>query len=284
MIEVKNAFFSYDYSETTSSEDSFVLKGVDFTANDGEFVAVIGPNGSGKSTLAKLLNGMELPIKGGVFVDGIDSRDDEHIFDVRRNVGMVLQNPDNQIISTIVEEDVAFGPENLGIPPEEIRRRVDWALETVGMSEFKLHEPHKLSGGQKQRIAIAGILAMQPKYIVLDESTAMLDPQGRREVLETVEQLNKKNGMGVILITHYMEEAARADRIVVMQDGLPVLSGTPREIFSQAEQLKKIKLDVPQPTEFCEKLRQNGVDLPLGVLDVDECVKQISKILEGVKA
>ena len=261
-----------------------VLRDVDLTIPNGQFVALLGHNGSGKSTLAKHFNALNLPTGGQVLVREWDTADEEHVYDIRRTVGMVLQNPDNQLVSTIVEEDVAFGPENLGLPPEEIRRRVDDALRAVDMYEYRTHAPHKLSGGQKQRIAIAGVLAMQPDCLVLDEPTAMLDPQGRREVLDTIRRLNREGGMTIVLITHYMEEAVLADRVVVMNDGHIWMDGTPREVFSQVRALKQVELDVPQPTELCERLREAGVPLPEGVLTPKACVDAIAALLEERKA
>ncbi len=248
MIEVKN--LSYKYEERTA------LDGINLTINDGEFVAIIGANGSGKSTLAKNLNGLLLPTAGSVVVDGIDTRDD--VWTVRSKVGMVFQNPDNQIVGAIVEDDVAFGPENLGVEPTEIRRRVDEALSTVGMLEYKNFSPSKLSGGQKQRVAIAGVLAMQTKCIVFDEATAMLDPRGRSEVLSTIEELNAR-GMTIVLITHYMEEATRASKVVVMDGGRIARCGTAREIFSDAKFLKKVGLEVPTAVELGARLRLKNI-------------------------
>lgn len=262
--------------ENAPAQPVMVLDGVDLAIRQGEFIALLGHNGSGKSTLAKHFNAMLLPAGGTVLVREMNTADEEKKYEIRRTVGMVLQNPDNQLVSTIVEEDVAFGPENLGIEPAEIRRRVDDALKTVGMYDYRAHAPHKLSGGQKQRVAIAGILAMQPDCLVLDEPTAMLDPKGRREVLDTVSRLNKERGMTVVLITHYMEEAARADRVVVMDDGKIRMQGTPREVFSQVEALRAIELDVPQPTELCWELRRRGVPLPDGVLTAEECAEALA--------
>ena len=257
-----------------------VLRDVDLTIPNGQFVALLGHNGSGKSTLAKHFNALNLPTGGQVLVREWDTADETHVYDIRRTVGMVLQNPDNQLVSTIVEEDVAFGPENLGLPPEEIRRRVDDALRAVDMYEYRTHAPHKLSGGQKQRIAIAGVLAMKPDCLVLDEPTAMLDPQGRREVLTTIRRLNREGGMTIVLITHYMEEAVLADRVVVMNDGHIWMDGTPKEVFSQVHALKQVELDVPQPTELCARLREAGVPLPEGILTPEACVDAIAALLE----
>ena len=259
-----------------------VLKGLDLTIPAGEFAAVLGHNGSGKSTLAKHFNAILLPTEGDVVVCGINTKDEDRLFDIRQQVGMVFQNPDNQIVATIVEEDVAFALENLGVPPEEIRRRVDEALKAVDMYEYREHAPHQLSGGQKQRVAIAGILAMRPDFIILDEPTAMLDPQGRREVLRTVKELNRDFGTTVILITHYMDEAVQAGRVVIIDDGRILRDGTPKEVFTQVELLKSVGLDVPQVTELVYELRKAGVDLPLDILTEDECYEALKKLLTAV--
>lgn len=259
-----------------------VLKGLDLTIPAGEFAAVLGHNGSGKSTLAKHFNAILLPTEGDVVVCGINTKDEDRLFDIRQQVGMVFQNPDNQIVATIVEEDVAFALENLGVPPEEIRRRVDEALKAVDMYEYREHAPHQLSGGQKQRVAIAGILAMRPDFIILDEPTAMLDPQGRREVLRTVKELNRDFGTTVVLITHYMDEAVQAERVVVIDDGRILRDGTPKEVFTQVELLKSVGLDVPQVTELVYELRKAGVDLPLDILTEDECYEALKKLLTAV--
>ncbi len=284
IITAQDVRFIYDNGAedpgAAPQDPVMVLDGVSLAVRQGEFVALLGHNGSGKSTLAKHFNAMLLPTGGTVLVRDMNTADEEKKYEIRRTVGMVLQNPDNQLVSTIVEEDVAFGPENLGIEPAEIRRRVDDALKTVGMYDYRTHAPHKLSGGQKQRVAIAGILAMQPDCLVLDEPTAMLDPQGRREVLDTVSRLNKERGMTVVLITHYMEEAARADRVVVMDDGQIRMEGTPREVFSRVEELRAIELDVPQPTELCYELRRRGVPLPDGILTAEECADAIALFME----
>lgn len=277
MIDAQKVTFSYTSEEEVPRE---VLHGVSLTVEKGNFVALLGHNGSGKSTMAKMFNALLLPSGGVVLVEAMDTADEDRKYDVRRTVGMVLQNPDNQLVSTVVEEDVAFGPENLGVPPAEIRERVEAALRAVDMWEFRSHAPHKLSGGQKQRVAIAGVLAMQPRCLVLDEPTAMLDPQGRREVMDTVRRLNREQGMTVVLITHYMEEAAKADRVVVMDGGRIVIDGTPREVFSQVEQMRELQLDVPQPTELCWLLRQQGVALPPDVLTVEECVEALASLME----
>ena len=270
MIEIENLKFSYD-------EDGvkLAIKDVTLKIKKGQFVAVLGHNGSGKSTLAKHLNGINLPSGGKVYVEGLDTSDEKNLWDIRSKVGMVFQNPDNQIVATVVEEDVAFGPENLGLPPEEIRKRVDFALESVDMTEFAHHSPANLSGGQKQRISIAGIIAMTPDYIVLDEPTAMLDPKGRKEVIETVKALNKTQNITVILITHYMEEAAQADRVIVMDGGVVVVDDTPQMAFANVALLKSIGLHVPQVTELMFRLRRNGVKVRHDLLTVDECAQEI---------
>ena len=276
MITAQGVTFQYD---TPEEAPRLVLEGIDLSIEKGSFVALLGHNGSGKSTLAKHFNAMLLPTGGRVLVEGIDTAEEEQKYEIRRMVGMVLQNPDNQLVSTIVEEDVAFGPENLGVPPEEIRRRVDDALRAVDMYDYREHAPDKLSGGQKQRVAIAGILAMQPDCIVLDEPTAMLDPKGRREVLDTIHRLNRERGMTVVLITHYMDEAAGADRVVVMDEGRILMDAAPRQVFARVEELRAVELDVPQPTELCHLLRKAGVPLPEDVLTVEECVSALSLLL-----
>lgn len=272
MISIKNLSFKYDYEDENAKQ---ILKDIDLEIKEGEFLALLGHNGSGKSTLAKLINGLLIPGEGDVLVDGMNTKNEEEIWNIRRNAGMVFQNPDNQLVATIVEDEVAFGPENLGIEPAEIRKRVDKALEDVGMSDYKKNAPHLLSGGQKQRVAIAGILAMSPKYIILDEPTAMLDPSGRREVIDTLVKLNKEENKTIILITHYMEEAAISDRVVVMEDGNIVLSGKPREVFSQVEEIKKLGLDVPQVTELAYELKKDGIEISTEVLNIQEMVKEI---------
>ena len=251
---------------------------VDVDIKKGDFVAILGHNGSGKSTFAKQINGILMPTGGTVLVSGMDTRDEDHIWDVRKTAGMVFQNPDNQIIGNVVEEDVGFGPENLGVPTDEIWRRVDESLEAVGMTAFRLQSPNKLSGGQKQRVAIAGVMAMKPQCIILDEPTAMLDPNGRKEVIRTVRELNKSQGVTVLLITHYMEEATWADRIIVMDDGKIVMDGKPREIFSKVRQLKECGLDVPQATELAYELKEAGMPLPEGILSREELVLELGKI------
>lgn len=275
LIELKNVTFTYDGDDEEEKRQS-ALTDIDLTINKGEFVAVLGHNGSGKSTLAKLCNAVYEPTDGTVTVKGIVSGSEENDDKIRRVVGMVFQNPDNQIVATIVEDDVAFGPENLGIEPKEIRKRVDDALKSVNMYELRHREPHKLSGGQKQRVAIAGVLAMQTECIVLDEPTAMLDPMGRAEVMSTVHRLNKELGITVVLVTHFMEEAVGADRIVVMDSGRIVMDGTPAEVFSQTDKVRECGLDIPQPTELCRLL-----GLGNAVLSVDECVERIAAMLGG---
>ena len=244
--------------------------------NDGEFVAVLGHNGSGKSTFAKLMNGILLPSDGTVYIADMKTNDEEHLWDVRKTAGMVFQNPDNQIIGNVVEEDVGFGPENMGVPTEEIWERVDKSLEAVGMTAYRLQSPNKLSGGQKQRVAIAGVMAMKPRCIVLDEPTAMLDPNGRREVIKTIHELNQQEGITVLLITHYMEEVIDADRVVVMDGGHVVMDGTPKEVFSRVNELKKYRLDVPQVTELADELKQAGMELPDGILTIEELVDELA--------
>ena len=260
---------------TYPGDEFETLHGIDLEIKEGSFVAVLGHNGSGKSTLAKLMNAILLPSSGKVYVDGIDTSDEARLLDVRRTVGMVFQNPDNQIVANVVEDDVAFAPENLGVEPAEIRRRVDEALRTVGMYEYRLHAPHLLSGGQKQRVAIAGVLAMQPRCVVLDEPTAMLDPVGRREVVATVTRLCREKGMTVMLITHHMAECTGADRLIVMSEGRIVADGTPREVFSQVELLRSEGLAVPATTELIYELRRDGFELPLDALTVDECADAV---------
>ena len=279
IIKTEELVFDYP-AQTPEAKGVQVLKSVDFTVKKGEFVAVLGHNGSGKSTLAKHFNAVLKPTSGRVLVDGIDTADETKLLEIRQRVGMVFQNPDNQIVATIVEEDVAFGLENLGVEPKEIRRRVDEALRKVDMVEYYRHSPHQLSGGQKQRVAIAGIIAMRPDCIVLDEPTAMLDPRGRREVLSTVRELNRENGITVILITHYMDEAVKADRVVVVDEGKILLEGTPKEVFRNVELLKNVGLDVPQVTELAYELRKEGIDIPDDILTEEECTAYLSKLLE----
>ena len=277
-ITVQNVTFKYD-EQRDAIKDKKVLDDISFEIEKGKFVAILGHNGSGKSTIAKHLNAMLVPQQGKVFIDGMDTSDENLTYDIRRKVGLVLQNPDNQLVASIVEEDVAFGPENIGIPPAEIRERVDEALKAVDMYEHRLKAPHKLSGGQKQRVAIAGIIAMKPDCIVLDEPTAMLDPQGRAEVLETVLKLKKENGITIVYITHYMEEAVLADKVYVMDNGRLLTTGTPREVFSQVELMKKHRLDVPQVTELCHKLRACGVEIDTLPLTEEECTSMLKEVL-----
>lgn len=277
-IHAENVTFQYRYEGEKPGKE--VLSGVTIDIHEGEFVALLGHNGSGKSTLAKHFNAMLLPAGGRVLVEGLDTLKEEDKFEIRRRVGMVLQNPDNQLVASIVEEDVAFGPENLGLPPEEIRARVDDALKAVEMYEYRHNAPYKLSGGQKQRVAIAGIIAMRPKSIVLDEPTAMLDPRGRTEVMNTIRKLNREKGITIVLITHYMDEAVQADRVVVMDDGKILVDGAPRKVFSQVELLKAHQLDVPQATELCYQLRACGYSLPEAILDEEECVAALRQLLE----
>ena len=276
MIECRNLIFKYTAGE--NQEEKIAINDVNLQIKEGEFIAILGHNGSGKSTMAKHMNALLIPTEGKMLVNKMDTSDMNNLWNIRETAGMVFQNPDNQLVATIVEEDVAFGPENLGVPPEEIRKRVDEALERVGMSEYKRHAPHLLSGGQKQRIAIAGILAMQPKCIIFDEPTAMLDPSGRKEVLDTIIDLNRNYGITVILITHYMDEAAKADRIVVMDKGKLILDGKPRDVFSNVEKMKSIGLDVPQVTELSYELQKAGINIDTRILDVNEMVNAICQL------
>ena len=275
MIETKDLTFAYPSAEGERS--TLALDGVSLSIEKGSFVVILGHNGSGKSTLAKMFNAVLLPSGGTVYVDGMDTGNEELLLEIRRRVGMVFQNPDNQIVANVVEEDVAFAPENLGVPSAEIRVRVDRALAAVGMEQFVQHAPHLLSGGQKQRIAIAGVLAMKPKCIVLDEATGMLDPIGRSEVLSTIERLHKQDGITVVLITHHMNEAENADRVIVMNDGRLAMDGVPREIFSRKAELEKLGLTVPDTVLLLDSLRQGGMDVPLDAVTVDECVDAIMK-------
>ena len=277
IIKTGNLTFSYPPDE--DKEPVQALKGVDLSIARGSFTVILGHNGSGKSTLAKHMNAVLLPVGGKVWVDGMDTSDEDLLLEVRRRVGMVFQNPDNQIVANVVEEDVAFGPENLGVPTEEIQRRVAAALKAVGMEDFTLHAPHHLSGGQKQRIAIAGIIAMEPACIVLDESTAMLDPLGRREVLDTVRKLNREKGITIVLITHHMDEAAMADRVVVMDSGSVVMDGAPKEVLTRVEELRAIGLAAPHTVELLHGLRQDGFDVPLDALGIQECAGAIAESL-----
>ena len=275
MIETRDLTYTYPAPEGETNLPA--LRDVSVQIEKGSFTVVLGHNGSGKSTFAKHLNAVLLPCGGAVYVDGMDTRDEKLLLEIRRRTGMVFQNPDNQIVANVVEEDVAFGPENLGVPTAEIRRRVDDALAAVGMEQFASHAPHLLSGGQKQRIAIAGILAMEPECIVLDEATAMLDPAGRREVIDTVLRLNREQGITVVLITHHMVEAERADRVIVMNDGEVAMDGTPRQVFSQVERLHELGLAAPDTVELLYRLRRDGVDVPLENLTVDECADTICR-------
>lgn len=281
IIRTENLHFDYEIYDDKGKvvEKSAALNGVDLTVQEGEFLAILGHNGSGKSTLAKHFNGILTPTKGKVYVNDIDVSYDKFIYEIRQTVGMVFQNPDNQIVAAIVEEDVAFALENLGVPPEEIRERIDEAMQLVDIYKYRRHAPHRLSGGQKQRVAIAGVIAMRPTCIVLDEPTAMLDPKGRREVMKTIKMLNQK-GITIVLITHYMEEAAQAERVVVMDKGRVIMDGTPKEIFSEVERLKSVGLNVPQVTELAHELRKSGVKIPADILSEKECVEELIKILK----
>ncbi|MCM8710767.1 energy-coupling factor transporter ATPase [Clostridium sp. SYSU_GA19001] len=276
MVECKDLIYQYPGNE--EEQGKIAINGVSLNVKKGEFLVVLGRNGSGKSTLAKHINALLLPSGGKVYVNGLDTADTKNLWEIRNKAGMVFQNPDNQIVATIVEEDVAFGPENLGIEPEEIRKRVDESLKRVGMYDYRKHAPHLLSGGQKQRIAIAGILAMRPECIVFDEPTAMLDPSGRKEVLKTIKDINKTYGITIILITHFMDEAAEADRIIVMDQGNIIMEGCPREIFSQVPVMKKIGLDVPQVTELAFELQRNGIDMTTNILTIDEMVEALCQL------
>jgi len=276
ILQTERLTFRYTTEEGAAPT---VLDGVSLSIRPGEFVAVLGHNGSGKSTLAKHFNAILLPTSGKVYVDGMDTCDEDKLLDIRRRVGMVFQNPDNQIVASVVEEDVAFGPENLGVPSNQIRERVDAALAAVGMTDYARHAPHLLSGGQKQRVAIAGVLAMRPKCIVLDEPTAMLDPVGRKEVLDTIRRLNREQGITVVLITHHMDEAAQAGRLIVMHDGHIVADDRPELVFQNVDGLRSLGLEVPEPVALLYELRQSGVDVPLTALTVDECARVLQKLL-----
>ncbi|MBR2953933.1 MAG: energy-coupling factor transporter ATPase [Clostridia bacterium] len=280
IIEFKNVTFRYE-----SDEEGVVLapavKDFSLNINEGDFMAILGHNGSGKSTLAKLSNGLLLPESGTVLVDGMDTKNEDDDIKIKQTVGVVFQNPDNQIVATIVEEDVAFGPENLGMEPAEIRRRVDESLKIVGMYKYKKHEPHKLSGGQKQRVAIAGIIAMEPRCIILDEPTAMLDPEGRRDVMKAIKRLNRELGITVVYITHYMEEACEADRIVIMDDSRLLMDGTPKEVFSDTDKIRNIGLDVPQTCQLAKMLKNEGIKLKNDLLSIEELVENIDELLKG---
>ena len=279
-IEARKLVHEYVRRDEAGNVESIntALDGVDIDIQSGEFIAVLGHNGSGKSTFAKHLNVLLMPDGGTLWVDGKDTADEKNLWDIRKNAGMVFQNPDNQIIASVVEEDVGFGPENIGVPTEEILERVDRSLKSVGMLEYREHSPNKLSGGQKQRVAIAGVMAMEPKCIILDEPTAMLDPNGRKEVLAAVRKLNKEKGITIILITHYMEEVVEADRVYVMDSGKVVMEGTPRAVFSQVERLKELRLDVPQITLLAHELREAGLDLPEGILTRQELVESLCQL------
>jgi len=286
MIKAENLKYEYirtfDDDEKSHTEVITALDNVSVSIEKGSFVAILGHNGSGKSTFAKLINGLVSPSGGSLWVNGYDTQKEEFIWDIRKSAGMVFQNPDNQIVATIVEEDVAFGPENLGVKPETIRERVADVLKTVRMSAFRKAVPSKLSGGQKQRIAIAGVLAMQPECIVLDEPTAMLDPEGRKDVIETVKKLNKENGITIVLITHYMNETVDADKVIVIDDGKFVMSGTPKEVFVQVDRLKGYGLDVPQVTETAYELRKMGIDIPADILTTEEMVNAICQLKSSI--
>ena len=280
IIEFQNVTFRYE-----SDDEGVVLapavKDLSLSINEGEFIAILGHNGSGKSTIAKLSNGLLIPESGDVIVNGMNTKNEDDDINIKQTVGVVFQNPDNQIVATIVEEDVAFGPENLGVEPSEIRRRVDDSLKIVGMYNYRKHEPHKLSGGQKQRVAIAGIIAMEPRCIILDEPTAMLDPEGRRDVMKAIKRLNRELGITVVFITHYMEEAVEADRIVVMDDSRLLMDGTPKEVFANPEEIRSIGLDVPQTCQLAELLKNDGINLKNDLLSIDELVENIDDLLKG---
>ncbi len=283
IIEAAGLVFDYirrDENDNIESVDR-ALDHLDVQIEKGSFVAILGHNGSGKSTLAKHINAILCPTEGAVWVSGMDTREDDRIWEIRKRAGMVFQNPDNQIIGNVVEEDVGFGPENIGVPTDEIWKRVDESLEAVNMTAFRYKSPNKLSGGQKQRVAIAGVMAMRPECIILDEPTAMLDPTGRKEVIRTVRELNRKEGITVILITHYMEEVVHADRVIVMEGGRIAMDGTPRDIFSRVEELKSLRLDVPQVTELAYELRKAGLDVPEGILSQEELLECLLPVLSG---
>ncbi len=275
MIQVEDIYFRYD------EDRPYAVDGVSLAVERGEFVAVLGANGCGKSTLAKHLNAILLPQRGTVYIEAMDTADEERTLDIRQKVGMVFQNPDNQIVATVVEEDVAFALENLGVPPDEMRRRIDEAMEAAGVYKYRKRQPHKLSGGQKQRVAVAGVLAMNPDCLVLDEATAMLDPYGRQRVMRTVKRLNRERGITVVHITHYMEEATMADRVVVMSSGRIAFSGKPKEVFSRVEEMRALHLDIPQSAELCEQLRAAGFELPRGVITTEQCAALLYRRLTG---
>ena len=282
MIDAKGLVHEYSRRDENGNvtEIKRALDGIDIKVKQGDFIAVLGANGSGKSTFAKHLNALLVPTEGTLFVNGMDTSDSDNDLKIRQTAGMVFQNPDNQIISNVVEEDVGFGPENIGVPTEEIWKRVEKSLKAVGMTAYRKSSPNHLSGGQKQRVAIAGIMAMKPKCIILDEPTAMLDPNGRREVIKTVHELNRQEGITVVLITHYMEEVIDADRVVVIDGGHVVMDGTPKEVFSRVKELKKYSLDVPQVTELADELKEAGMDLPYGILSIDELVDELVPLLK----
>ena len=280
IIETQDLVFEYIRRDEDGNVEA-VNKAVDevnIDVNQGDFVAILGHNGSGKSTLARHINALLLPTEGTVWVSELDTSDSKNVWDIRQQAGMVFQNPDNQIVATIVEEDVAFGPENIGVPTEDIWRRVDYALEKVGMTAYREYSPNKLSGGQKQRVAIAGVLAMKPKCIIMDEPTSMLDPSGRKEVMDTILELNKKENVTVLLITHYMDEAAKADKIYVMDAGKVVMEGTPRQVFTNVEKMRELRLDVPQATELAYELIEKGIPLPKGILTSEELVEELCRL------
>ena len=283
MIEAQHIIFRYPAEETEEGKPSPpnepILKDISLTIQKGSFTAILGHNGSGKSIFAKHINAILVPESGKMFVEGMDTANENLLFDIRQKAGMVFQNPDNQIVATIVEEDVAFAPENMGVPPAEIRQRVDDALKTVKMYEYRRHAPSQLSGGQKQRVAIAGVIAMQPDCIILDEPTAMLDPQGRQEVIETVQRLNREQGITIVLITHYMEEATKADRVVVIDDGKIMLDDKPEKVFSQVEKMKALGLDVPQVTELAYELQKMGIDISTEIITEEECLQALERLL-----
>ncbi|AUN00711.1 energy-coupling factor transporter ATPase [Clostridium botulinum] len=278
MIKCNNVTYKYESNKEDESTQKIALDKVNLTIKKGDFVVILGRNGSGKSTIAKHMNSLLIPSEGKVYVDNLDTENLENTWDIRNKAGMVFQNPDNQIVATIVEEDVAFGPENLGIPQEEIRFRVDESLKKVNMYDYRRHAPHLLSGGQKQRVAIAGVLAMRPECIIFDEPTAMLDPSGRLEVVNTIKEINKKYGITIVLITHFMEEAVEADKVIVMDSAKVIKEGTPKEIFKEVEMMKKIGLDVPQMTEIAHYLRQHNVEIPSDILTIDEMVDELCQL------
>ncbi|CAL85010.1 ABC transporter, ATP-binding protein [Clostridium botulinum A str. ATCC 3502] len=278
MIKCNNVTYKYESNKEYESTQKIALDKVNLTIKKGDFVVILGRNGSGKSTIAKHMNSLLIPSEGKVYVENLDTENLENTWDIRNKAGMVFQNPDNQIVATIVEEDVAFGPENLGIPQEQIRSRVDESLKKVNMYDYRRHAPHLLSGGQKQRVAIAGVLAMRPECIIFDEPTAMLDPSGRLEVVNTIKEINKKYGITIVLITHFMEEAVEADKVIVMDSAKVIKEGTPKEIFKEVEMMKKIGLDVPQMTEIAHYLRQHNVEIPSDILTIDEMVDELCQL------